>query len=470
MSAALFEFCCRSGGDNTNAGTRTGNSTVPGTSADLTYAGGSYVQSTRVFTVASGNPVNDGVAVGDAVSVFTSGATVTGWVGLVSARTSTTITIDGSRNFGSNPADGTYTLKVGGAWAGPSGAEDFPFDNSGSTGGIGRIGSTSTFGVRVNFKNDATYSSTAAWTLDNTDGPRVAYQGFTTAYGDGGIALFEGPTTGASYNLLTITGTSLGQWLIDMDFHQNGSTGNANGIVAANARFQRVAVRNMKGSGVSHNGSICVFDGCQFDSNGIHGLSMTGGDTLRIRRCSFTRNATHGLSDGAGGIMFVSSSLFAGNTSNGLNLSGAEAWLDECDFYSNGSRGVGNTTSSVYAENCNFVKNTTTGYYQTGTSNYDSYLKNCGFGVGTQANGTNIDVARTLIEEGSFNYATGVTPWNDPANGDFSLTLAAAKGTGYGPFLNRASGYGGTLSYPSVGAAVPAQTAARATTLISSRP
>jgi hypothetical protein len=67
---AYTEFCCRSGGSNLNAGTRTGNTTVPGTAADFTYAGGSWVSGTGVFTVASGNPQSDGVAVGDFVSIY----------------------------------------------------------------------------------------------------------------------------------------------------------------------------------------------------------------------------------------------------------------------------------------------------------------------------------------------------------------------------------------------------------------
>lgn len=68
--SSFTEFCCRSGGSNLNAGTRTGNTTVPGTSANFTYASGSWVSGTGVFTVASGNPQSDGVAVGDFVSVY----------------------------------------------------------------------------------------------------------------------------------------------------------------------------------------------------------------------------------------------------------------------------------------------------------------------------------------------------------------------------------------------------------------
>src|SRR4051812_30524080 len=121
---AFTEFACRSGGSNLNAGTRTGSSTVPGTSADFTYASGTWVSATGVFTVASGNPSSDGVAVGDFASVYADGASVTTLVGRVTARTTTTITVSTSALSGTT-TDGTSnrTLKIGGAWKGPNAAE-----------------------------------------------------------------------------------------------------------------------------------------------------------------------------------------------------------------------------------------------------------------------------------------------------------------------------------------------------------
>jgi hypothetical protein len=54
---------------------------------------------------------------------------------------------------------------------------------------------------------------------------------------------------------------------------------------------------------------------------------------------------------------------------------------------------------------------------------------------------------------GSVTYATDVTPWVDPTNGDFRINLAAAKGTGRGTFTQTASSYAGTVGYPDIGAA-----------------
>ena len=100
---AYTEFCCRSGGSNLNAGTRLGDSTEPGTSASLTYANGTWVASTGVFSIAIGNPVTDGVAVGDFASVYANGSTVTGFVGRVTARDTTTITVSLTAKSGTPP-------------------------------------------------------------------------------------------------------------------------------------------------------------------------------------------------------------------------------------------------------------------------------------------------------------------------------------------------------------------------------
>lgn len=47
---------------------------------------------------------------------------------------------------------------------------------------------------------------------------------------------------------------------------------------------------------------------------------------------------------------------------------------------------------------------------------------------------------------------TNATPWIDPANGDFRINLAAAKGTGRGNFTETQASYTGTVAYPDIGA------------------
>ena len=110
---AYTEMYARTGGSDLNSGSSNANS------ASLTYASGTWVQSTRVFTVASGNPLTDGILVGDFVSVYADGSSATAYVARVTARDATTITTSATIKVGTAPTDGTSnrTLKRGGAWA-----------------------------------------------------------------------------------------------------------------------------------------------------------------------------------------------------------------------------------------------------------------------------------------------------------------------------------------------------------------
>jgi hypothetical protein len=62
-------------------------------------------------------------------------------------------------------------------------------------------------------------------------------------------------------------------------------------------------------------------------------------------------------------------------------------------------------------------------------------MQNCGFGTGTMVNASgNVNNPRGIIETGHVDYASGVTPWNAPDSGDFSIVLGAAKYAGRGVF------------------------------------
>lgn len=180
------EFWNQTTGSNLNAGsTRTD-------AASFTYASGNWVQSTGVFTVASGDPLADGVAVGDWASVYADGASVTGFVGRVTARTSTTITVSLTAKSGTAPTDGTgdRTLKIGGAWAGPNGASMFPygFIQNTMTNASGHV-------PRINFLSGTDYEITAGTTHSNA-GP-VIWAGYR--------ALLSGVTAEADDDIFTAT-------------------------------------------------------------------------------------------------------------------------------------------------------------------------------------------------------------------------------------------------------------------------
>lgn len=110
------------GASDLNAGTTSANA-GGSSAAAFTYAGGTFVRATGVFTVASGNPQTDGVTTGTYASVYTtSGATSAKFVAQITARDTTTITVDvttlkwGLATTVSETAAAS-TLKVSGAWS-----------------------------------------------------------------------------------------------------------------------------------------------------------------------------------------------------------------------------------------------------------------------------------------------------------------------------------------------------------------
>jgi hypothetical protein len=104
--------------------------------------------------------------------------------------------------------------------------------------------------------------------------------------------------------------------------------------------------------------------------------------------------------------------------------------------------------------NCNFIKSS--GYALKIQNGYTVHLINCGVGAGTMANASglyNTGVQAPVIEEGTVTYASNATPWVDPDNGDFRITLSTAKGAGRGSFMQTSASYTGAIGYPDIGAA-----------------
>jgi hypothetical protein len=455
---SFTNFCCRSGGSNLNAGTLTGNTTEPGTAASFTYASGNWVQSTGVFTVASGDPASDGVAVGDFASVYADGSTVTGFVGRVTARDATTITVSGTAKSGTKPTDGTgdRTLKIGGAWGGPNGTESFPFNFIEET-----CTNSSDDVVRVNFKNDADYDITTAMSHTKT-GP-IWFQGYTTSYNDGGKAAVDGGTSGASYVLLTMSGSGVAHtFLRDLIFKNNGATGTANGLDTSGAARTipiGCVVHDVRGNGFKSQIAVeCEAYNCNQSNS-----TITGGFFAQTTGACFVRCIAHDNtgSNNNGFYTQISDARFVNciADSNGLNgflcNNVLTAFFTGCDAYNNGADGIRTLTSPnvIYYDNCNLIKNGGYGINASSGVMHGTAI-NCGFGAGTQANtsGT-IGGTNTVVEIGTVTYPDDKTPWVDPANGDFSITLKQARGTGRGTFTQTASGYSGTVGYPDIGAA-----------------
>ena len=448
---AITEFCARSGGSNLNAGTLDG-SAEPSTSPLVTYTGGSWNATTDVFTVASGNPVTDGVAVGHWVSIYTSGASVTNFIAQVTARTSTTITVSTSARAGSEPTTGTYDLRVGGAWQGPNGASGFPVNPMGINTAVG----AGTTGNRLNLKADQTYSITA-----NVNGGTGAFpsvvQGYTSAFGDGGRAAIDGGTGGASYVLLSGGGTAQACAFRDVEFRNNGATGSSAGVTWSGSAvaFERCVFRDLRGSGFSSTSTTravfaeCEAYGCnQSNTANGGGFVATGGFGVFVR-CVAHDNAgsnTRGFRFNGLAVGCVADS----NGSHGFDVVTAGS-VSGCVAHGNGGDGVADSFGAV--ENCVLTANGAWGVNGTATT----LVATCAFGSGTQAN-TSGTVNGANLVSGSITLGSNLSPFTDAANGDFRLNSTAnagalLRGTGRGAYTQTATSYGGTVGYPDIGAA-----------------
>ena len=457
--AAFTEFYCRAAdGSNLNAGS------TNAAAASFTYASGSWVASTGVFTVASGNPSSDGVAVGDFASVYPDGSTVGVFVGRVTARDTTTITVSLTAKSGTAPTDGTNTrtLKIGGAWKGPNAAEIFPgaFVAGTMTNAAGDV-------VCVNMKNGTSYAVTAS--IAHTVAGPVRWEGFTTTAHDGGMAVIDGGVAGASYSLLNTTTSTFNEW-VNIIFQNNGLTGCASMVTASGTgRFFRCVFTGSRGNGAAI-GVAVFFEECEFYGNNLSNTANTGGlagggSMIFIFKCIFHDNAgSNNLGvaySGGSGIMVIEQCIFDTNGNDGIRMSGLGGIMriSHSDFYNNVGSGInsaaGAGTSMLILENCNFVKNGGWGINRSGSSLMVGAFRNLGFGAGTQANVSgNIAAGISGVDTiNTVNYVADVTPWVDPANGDFRISLATAKGTGRGAFTQTAAGYTGTIGYFDVGAA-----------------
>lgn len=460
---AMSEFYVQPGaGSNLNAGSTTSATAL----ATYVSSGGlGWNSGTGVFEVVSGNPVADGVTVGMFASIYvTSGATVATFVCRITAVSSTAVTVSLTACSGTPPSTdtaGLTTMKVGGAWAGPNGATGFPFNFIAAT-----TKNISGNVPRVNFKNGTDYTGTAAWT-HTLAGPTI-FQGMTSTPGDGGRAVFKGPATGTSYSQLTVSGACC--LIADMDCSQSGNSGTpANWLVITGARclLFRVTTHDCYRRGHSmeavhgcveceaynNNTSNTVSDGACYNATAGSHL------TRLVSHNNRTGSNSHGLITDTS--IYYYQCIFAYNTGHGVYDNGdTNKTYSDCDFYNNSLDGLssqgGSQISLINIRNCNFIKNGQYGI-RWRSFGHGGSVANCGFGTGTQANAsgdTNTPTEPFYIRiHNNVFYAADVTPYSDPANGVFNLTLAAAVGTGDGGFTGTANGLSATVGYPDIGAA-----------------
>jgi hypothetical protein len=448
--------------DNRNGGSDRNAATVS-TNGAYTQGGGAGGGTKDLFAAAAGTPFS-GRAVGDYVAVMNDGTSgTTPFIGRVTAINGggVSIDIDSTKSSGTRPttAGSGVTVRVGGPWIGPTGATAFPFGfiTAAATDGSGNA-------PRVN--GAGTSNITAAMTHANA-GP-IRFQGMTASPGDLGKWTIDGGTSGASYSLLTVSGAD--NDLLDLIAQNNGASGSAAGVTLTGARVgaYRCVVHDVRGNGFALGGAVqdyleeCEAYACnQSNTANLAGfLIQSSQEIVRCISHDNTGSNSHGfLSNNSGNCPTYVGCIADTNGGDGFRhtAAGGTVFLLGCDSYNNGSDGVdaANASSNVTlrVENCNFLKNAGYGVNGSGAGTRSGRLVNNGFGSGTQANtsGTTTGLGSTE-ETGSVTYASGVTPWVDPANGDFRINLSAAKGVGRGSFTETQGGYTGTVAFPDIGA------------------
>ncbi len=446
-----------------NAGMSDGSTTEPGTAALVTYTGGDWTSGTDIYIAPIGADMTEAV-VGRFASLYHDGDTtpttnqyLVARITVVNAGTrSITLSTTARSLLGTEVATGTgnRSMKIGGAWAHPATTNGFPVTFIGS-GLVNAAGAPS----RLNVKNDAALVPTASWS--RTLGGLVVFESYTAAFGDTGRNTL-GTSSGASFNTLVLSGTGqCGEWRY-FDFVGNGATGNAAGVSLTTGTswlFHRCSFRSMKGHGLSTSNATVVGSECEFDSNGSSGINA-GLAPIILNWCRMTRNGSTGYSQSSSHTI-MNHCTIADNGSSGIAVAGGFMLLDEVDIYGNAASGILCSTGSpvVYIRNCNVVLNGDAGgEYGLDVASGVWSLWKTGWGSGTQANFAG-NTNGNVDDHDPVTYTANVTPWADPVNGNFTVRLPAAIGTGRGEFLQSDAAYDGTVGYPDIGAA-PANPAA----------
>lgn len=467
---AFTEFTCRAGGSNLNAGTLDGVSEAA-VAALVTYANGGWNSATGVFTPAAGNPVAAGVAVGQFASVYVDGsAAPTGFVGRITAVTTTTVTVSLSAKTGTPPTTNATarTLVVGGAWKGPNGADRFPINsaNSSLTNVTGNL-------PRVNLKNDQTYVPTAQWS-EGQAFTGAYYEGYTTAFGDGGFAVVDGGTGGASFNLLNVASGTPDIEYRYITFQNNGATGSSALVSGGGPSFYRCRFLNSRGNGFEGNSGNnqavfveCEGSGCNQSNSVINGAggapfggnSSSGNVLVRCYSHDNTAGANcHGYAAGASGT--IVDSIFAGNAGCGINSGGVRVSIRGNVLYGNGSHGISISAGVAHVINDNILVSNgilSGGYGINGTwmkARNNAFYNNTSGQYSTLVTG---DKSAITLTGSPFVSTSGLTPFqlNNTAGAG-----AACRAAGLGTYL--VNGVVTALSAADVGAlqhADPAQPA-----------
>jgi hypothetical protein len=346
------------------------------------------------------------------------------------------------------------TCKVGGAWRGPNSAVAFPFGFAAAA-----MMNSSSDCPRVNFKSGTNYAITANMT-HSISGP-VRFEGYTTTVGDGGRAIIDGGTSGASFILLTMSGHY--NYIAYLTFQNNGATGSSDGLNCSgeSTTLFNVVVNSVRGTGFNTGGNYGTAVECEAYSIGQGGNKFgyeVSSNWLYVRCIAHDNTSTN--SGFYGDASYVDCIADSNGTDGWQTASIGSHWVG-CVAYNNGRDGIRINNSAARRfciESCSFVLNGSGsggyGINGAGSGGRNGHVLNCGFGSGTKANASGDKTGlKGMHESGSVTFTSNTEPWSGASTGDFRINLAGAKGAGRGSYCQTASSYTGAVGYPDIGAA-----------------
>lgn len=473
--AALTEFYVQTTGDNTNAGSTTSDL------AELESINGNWNSGTGVFICSGGTDLS-GVTPGEWASVYNDGASTTVFIAKITNVNDGTDTITVSTTVKSGTAPTTSatgrTLKVGGAWKGPTGTVGHPWVFMQNT-AIDNAGEKPI----VYFK-DGTYPVTGA--LGTHANAGILFEGYDTTPGDAllgtaiSLPIIDG-TGGAANSPFTLL-IQDGDGCVFRWFHFKGNVppGTTPGVSVAgtsilestanNPIYDRILFTDSWRAGLKIDASgayivECEATDCNMDDASDFGGFWSIGPSTFERCISYRNNAAGAGGDnlgfnfnpGTGEIITAINCIAAENSKHGFQAQGGNGSvvLKGCISYDNTDSGfysTGTGSSLWVIENCIAYGNSDYGFLRSTAADGATMIRNNGVGANGVAVSSNIGAE----------FITGTItltadPFTDAANGDFSLNDDAGGGAllknlGRGVFPNMAGDYSETtLAYPSVG-------------------
>jgi len=323
--------------------------------------------------------------------------------------------------------------------------------------------------VRLNIKNDQTYTLTVALAFASIG--NAVMQGYTTTVGDLGKATFTSNLVSATQYTVA---ANINAQFVDLIFASTGASSSQlmfSTTSTVDVVFLRCVFRGSRSSGLVNqgNGGIVIAIECEsYDCNKGNvataaGFQVSGsGGGMFCYNCYSHDHAAgtnaHGYSSASSATLILVNSIGDTCAGSGVNLSSTGHIISiGSNYYNNSVDGIKIAMSGAAAwcvmMNNNFLKNTGAGVNCTTTSQ-GGILYNNGRGAGSQANGS-ADTLQCIVDTSTdITYASGDTPWNAPATGDFTtIPTSAARSAGRGAFTETDGTNTGTVAYPDIGAA-----------------